>query len=325
MHSRRLITFGAVGRSLYLDLPLSNTVIDYSQQNQGIAGTIAPVVEVMRQSGAITEFSQADRWRTVNDLRAPGTEARRIEIDVSSKLYYCHNRALKASVTLEDRINAEPVFFARLIDGRAMLVTDKLTLNWENRVSLQVTSTSNVGSSAAVASLWSTPEGDGNPVLDMNVALDNVRYATGYRPNRATFGAKAWDSFRRHKNVRNLIFGVNNGGGYPNTKQVAALLELENIEVAGMFKNTADEGQTGSFKPVFDAHVLVHYTPLTASIDRPSFMYTYRLVGPGVPQMQVERHPYDSKTKTDDVEVGLYQDEKIVGSAFGFLVQSCVA
>lgn len=321
----RKIMFSAVGRSMYLDLPLSQTVIDYAQQNAGIAGTIAPVVDVMRQSGAITEFSQGDRFRVVEDYRAPGQEARRVEMDVSSHLYYCQPRALKAGVTLEDRINADPVFFAKLIDGRAMIVTDKLMLNWERRVSLQVTSTSNVGSSAAVASLWSTPEGDGNPALDINVAIDNVYYATGYRPNHITFGPKAWDAYRRHKNVRNVIFGANNGGGYPNIAQVAALHEVERVQVAGMFFNSAAEAIAQSISPMWSAHVLVHYAPLTPAIDRPSYMYSYRLAGPGVPNMQVERHPYDSKTKTDDVEVGYYQDEKRIGSTLSFLVQSCVA
>lgn len=318
------VMFSAVGRSLYLDLPLSQTIIDYAQQNSGIAGTIAPVVDVYRQGGAITEFSQADRFRVVDDFRAPGQEAKRIEMDVSSQLYFCKNRALKAGVTLEDRVNADPVYFAKLIDGRAMMVTDKLMLNWERRVSLQVTSTSNVGSSAAVASLWSTPEGDGNPSLDINVAIDNVRYATGYRPNRIIFGPKAWDAYRRHKNVRNVIYGTNNGGGYPTTQQVATLHEVDRVDIAGTFFNSTNEGQTASISPMWDAHVLVCYVPLVASIDRPSFMYSYRLAGPGVPNMQVERHPYDAKTKTDDVEVGYYQDEKITGSKFGFLVQSCV-
>jgi hypothetical protein len=188
-----------------------------------------------------------------------------------------------------------------------------------------VTSTSNVGSSAAVSSIWSTPEGDGNPVLDINVAIDNVRYATGYRPNRIVFGAKAWDGFRRHKNVRNLIFGTNNGGGYANTQQVKGLFEVDQVNVAGMFKNTAEENITDAISAIWGPSVLVYYAPLSPSRDKPSFMYSYRLSAPGIPNMQVERHPYDTRTKTDDIEVGYYQDEKITGSRFGFLIQSCAA
>lgn len=318
----RKVNFAAVGRDLYLDLPLSQTIMDYRQDGM-IADLIAPVVNVTKQSGAIIEFSQADRWRIVDDKRAPGTEAKRFTIDVSSQLYYCNNYALQAGVTIEDRANADPVFASRLIEGRAMSLTDKLFLNWDNRVSLQVTSTSNVGSSASVSSIWSTSEGDGNPLIDLNTAIDNVRYATGYRPNRMVFGAKAWDSFRRHKNVRNLIFGVNNGGGYANTAQAKEIFEMDRVEVAGMFKNTAEENIAASISNIWGPSVLVYYAPETPSIDRPSFMYSYRLAAPGIPNMQVERHPYNTKTKTDDIEVGYYQDEKITGSRFGFLVQSC--
>lgn len=318
----RKINFAAVGRDLYLDLPLSQTIVDYRQEGM-IADLIAPVVNVTKQSGAIIEFSQSDRWRIVDDRRAPGTEAKRYSVDVSSTLYYCNNYALQDGVTIEDRNNADPVFSAGLIDNSAISLTDKLMLNWDNRVSLQVTSASNVGSSAAVSSVWSTVEGDGNPILDLNTAIDNVRYATGYRPNRMVFGAKAWDAWRRHKNVRNLIFGTNNGGGYANTAQCAEVYEMERVDVAGTFKNSGEENIARSISNIWGPSVLVYYAPTTPAKDRPSFMYSYRLSAPGIPNMQVERHPYNSKTKTDDIEVGYYQDEKIVGSRFGFLVQSC--
>ena len=316
------VHFAATGRDLYLDLPLSQTIIDYRQDGM-IADLIAPVVNVSKQSGAIIEFSQGDKWRIVDDKRAPNTHAKRHTTDVSSQLYYCNNYALMDGVTIEDRNNADPIFAMREIEGKALRLTDQLFLNWENRVSLQVTSTSNVGSSAAVSSVWSTTEGDGNPLTDLNTAIDNVRYATGYRPNRMIFGAKAWDGFRRHKNVRNLIFGVNNGGGYANTAQAREVFEMDKVEVAGTFKNTGEENIADAFSNIWGPSVLVYYVPLTASREKPSFMYSYRLAAPGIPNMQVERHPYDSRAKGDDIEVSYYQDEKVVGKRFSFLVQSC--
>ena len=316
------VHFAATGRDLYLDLPLSQTIIDYRQDGM-IADLIAPVVNVSKQSGAIIEFSQGDKWRIVDDRRAPNTHAKRHTTDVSSQLYYCNNYALMDGVTIEDRNNADPIFAMREIEGKALRLTDQLFLNWENRVSLQVTSTSNVGSSAAVSSVWSTTEGDGNPLTDLNTAIDNVRYATGYRPNRMIFGAKAWDGFRRHKNVRNLIFGVNNGGGYANTAQAREVFEMDKVEVAGTFKNTGEENIADAFSNIWGPSVLVYYAPLTASREKPSFMYSYRLAAPGIPNMQVERHPYDSRAKGDDIEVSYYQDEKVVGKRFSFLVQSC--
>lgn len=314
------INFAAAGRDLYLDTPLSNLLMDYRPRGL-IADMIAPIVNVQRQSGAVVEFNQDDRLRPEDDKRSPGTQAKRVTWDVSSQLYYCNNYALMAGVTIEDRNNADPIYAQRLFENRGQLLLDKLYLNWENRLASKVTSASNVGSSAAVSSIWTGTGAD--PMLDLNTAIDNVYYATGYRPNRMVFGPKAWDSFRRHSTVRNVLFGTNNGGGYANTQQAADIFEMDRVLVAGGFKNSNQENIARSIGTIWGPSVLVYYAPENASMEDPSFMYSYRLDAPGIPNLQVERHPYDSKTKTDDIEVGYYQDEHITGSRFGFLVQSC--
>lgn len=315
------INFAAVGRDLYLDQPLTQTVMGYRPMGM-VADMVAPIVEVNKQSGSVIEWSQADLLRVEDDKRAPDTEAKRITLGVSSQTYYCNNYALKAGVTLEDRFNADPVYAQNLFEGRALRLTDKLMLNWENRISLIVGSTTNVGSSASVSSIWTGAGAD--PMADINVAIDNVHAATGYRPNRIWYGRKAWNAFRRHSTVRNLIFGTNNGGGYPATDRVKDLFEMEFVHVGMAFKNTAAEGITKSLANVFPAEsVLVYYAPARASIDVPSFMYTYRVVGNGIPNMQVERHPYDGKRKSDEIEVGYYQDELVTSKPLSFLVQSC--
>ena len=317
---RDKIHFGAVGRDLYLDLPLTNVVMDYRPEGM-IADMIAPIVDVPKQSGAIIEWSQADLLRVEDDTRAPGTAAKRITVGVSSQTYFANNYALQAGVTLEDRFNADPAYASKMFEGRATRLKDKLMLNWENRIGTQVFSASNVGSSAAVTSIWTGAGAD--PLADLNVAIDNVYYATGYRPNRALFGPKAWNAFRRHSTVRNLIFGTNNGGGYPSAQRVADLLELDSVLVGGALKNNTEENIAKSLVPIWGPSVLLYYAPSAPSIDRPSFMYSYRVSGGGVPNMQVERHPYDTKTKTDDIEVGYYQDELVTSKPLGFLVQSC--
>lgn len=321
MKGLKQVHFGAVGRDLYLDVPLSNVVMNYRPMGM-VADLIAPIVDVPKQSGGMIEFSQADLLRVEDDTRAPGTQAKLITLGVSSQTYFCNNYALKASVVLEDRFNADAIYAATMFEGRAMRLTDKLMLNWENRVSLMVGSASNVGSSAAVSSIWTGSGAD--PLADINTAIDNVQGATGYRPNRVLFGRKAWNAFRRHSTVRNLIFGTNNGGGYPSTRGVGDLLEMETVLVSQAFKNTAEENIAKSLSNVFPAEsVLVYYAPQRPSVDAPSFMYSYRVTGAGIPNMQVERHPYDGKTKSDEIEVGYYQDELITSSALGFLVQSC--
>lgn len=309
---------GATSNDLFIDPLLSEMAIGYRHEGM-IADMIMPVVTVGKQSGIYTIFDRGDRLRQRTTARAPGQEANVIEQEVGTGTYYAKNYALKAPVTLEDRANADPIFMNGIIEGRTQLVLDSLLLDWEVRVANQVTSGSNVGSSSGINSAWN---GAGDPLGDINQAIDNVHYSNGVMPNRIVFGIEAWKSFRRDSTVRNLIFGTNNGGGYPNTSQVSQLLDIPMVHVGGGFQNTGDKGLTESLSSIWADKVLVYYAPESPTIERPSAFYSIRWAAPGLPQMQVERHPFDRKTKSEEVEAGYYQDEVITASSYAFLLDA---
>lgn len=306
------------GRDLHIDRLLSQMAIGY-MGNETIAGTIAPVVTVDKQSDAYSVFSRADANRTENDIRAPGTEANKITRTISSDTYFCKNYALKYPITIEDRENADPVFRQGLWNDAASYVTRKLSLNWEVRAAALAFNTSNVGSSAGVASGWDNAASS-DPIGDILAAMDNVEDLTGTRPNQVVMGNAAWRSLRRNDQILNRLFGTNNGGGFANKAQVANLLEIPKILVGNTYRNTANEAQAESLSKIWLDHVLLSYVPTSPSRDEPSHMYTFRWATGGLPNMQAERHPFDPKTKTEEVEVGYYQAEKITGAEYAFLL-----
>ena len=308
---------GATSHDIHVDALLSQMAMGYRPEGF-IADMLFPVVNVGKQSDLYVEFSRADRLRRQNTLRAPGSPARKVEQEVGSATYYCNNYALKASVTLEDRENADPIFLDTLINGRAQFVMDHMLLDWEVRLANQVNSGSNVGSYTATASAWTGSGAD--PLEDINTVIDNVHFATGVRPNRMVLGLKAYNALRRNSTVRNLIFGTNNGGGYPNTQQISGLFNVEQILVGGAFQNTGQEKLAESLGAIWGDNMLVYYAPNAPTIERPSFGYSMRWNRPGLPNMTVERHPYDSRNKAEELEIGYYQDEKITGASYGFLL-----
>ncbi|MFA6213550.1 MAG: hypothetical protein WC714_29200 [Candidatus Obscuribacterales bacterium] len=308
----------ATGRDLHIDIALSNMAMGYRPEGF-IADMIFPTVQVDKQSNLYLVFSRADRTRIEKTIRAPGTEARLVTEDIGSNTYFCKNYALAASVPIEDKVNADPLHLAALVNGKSTYLLDKLMMDWELRVANMVTSGSNVGSYSVVASAWN---GAGAPLNNVNTAIDNVHYSNGKKPNSIVFGTQAWQSFRRDSTVRNLIFGTNNGGGYVNTKQVAELLDIENVYVGGAFQNTAQEGVAESLSTVWKDNVLVYYAPKSPSMEQPALGYNFRWAAGGLPNMQVERHPYNALTKSERVEVGYYQDEKLTGASYGFLLAS---
>lgn len=317
-----LVSYGnATGRDLHIDVMLSQMAIGYRPQGF-IADMIFPTVQVDKQSNLYPVFDRSDRLRIDDTTRAPGTRAKRVTENIGSGTYFAKNYALSAAAVLEDKLNADPMQLATMINGKATYLLDKLLMDWENRVAKLVTSGSNVGSYAAPTSNWALGGGstNGAPLANINTAIDNLQGATGMSPNRIVMGLDAWKSFRRDAVVRNLIFGTNNGGGYPSTQQAANLLGVDMVTVGGAYKNTGQEGVGETLAAVWADNVLVYYAPTTPSIDVPSFGYNFRWAAPGLPNMQVERHPYDSLTKSEDIEIGYYQDEKLTAATYGFLL-----
>lgn len=319
MNRLKTVHFAAVGKELHIDVPLSNVAIDYQPPNM-IADMLAPVVPVPNISGIIPSFSRGDLLRVPKTFRAPGTQANRVQRDISSDNFYCRNWALMDGVTVEDRYNADPIYVQKLFEGGIQFIKTGLMMDWEARLANLVTSGANVGSYAAVTSAWTDTSTNSDPLGDVLTAIDNVQDTNGIKPNKVLMGDKAWRYFRRNVAVRNLIFGINNGGGYPNTAQVANLLDIDTVLVGGAYQDTGHEGQAENLQQIWGGNVLVYFAPDAPSIAMPSFLYSFRWSTAGIPNMQVERHPYDSKAKIWDFELGYYQDEKVTGASYGFLL-----
>lgn len=316
---------GATGHDLHIDQHLSNIAIQYRPQGM-IADVIAPIVNVGKQSDNYIIWDAADAFRIEDDKRAPGGEANKIEKGVSSETYFADNYALKMPLNLEDVKNMDPVFISEMREGRTKFIKSKLMLSWEQRAANLCTSGSNVGSYATITSDWiEHANGNSDPLGDCWTAVANVQDSTGYRPNRCIMSELAWRNFRQHADVISIIYGYAGAPGetgvrYASTEQFKRIFELDAFHVGRAYYNSADEGQSLSLSPLWGDHVLWYYAPVSPSIEEPSFMYSFRWNKPGLPNMIAERHPFDPKTKSEEIELGYYQDEKITAKNLAFLM-----
>jgi hypothetical protein len=315
---------GAGGKNLHVNIPLTNVMLDYRPEGH-IADQIFPIVEVAKQADSFLIWSQADKMRREETARAPGTEANKIGLDVTSDTFYCDNYALKIPLTVEDDVNMDAAYMSNLREGRAERVKDMLMLDWEVRAALQVTSTSNVGSSSAVGSAWTTySNGNSDPLSDVWTAKFNVQDANGYDANCIVMANDAFKNFRQHADVIDILYGnaaaATGGSRYASRENVKAIFDLEKFLVGGAYYNTGEEGQSLSLSKMWGDHVLVYYNATRPSKDRPSFAYSFRWRSNKIANMTVEVHPFDRKIKAEEIEMGYYQDEKITSSGLGFLI-----
>lgn len=310
----------STGKDLHVDQLMSDIAINYRPSGM-IADAIAPIVEVGKETDIYPVFSRAEAFSIEDDLRARGQPAKRITRSVSSASYLAKNYALSQPVYIEDRANMDAALQFELETGAARYLVDKLTLNWDRRVLSTVGSASNVSTGFLCGSSWIGAT-QGDPISMIWRAMEQQQNLTAQKPNSILFGWRAWNYFRRNVNARNYVMGLNNGGGAVTRNATQEAFEVERLLVAGAFYNTANEAQAEVLtnNPIHDA-VLIYYAPLAPSREAPSFMYSFRWNNPlfGTP-FAVIRHPFDSKTRIEEMEASYYQDERVTGASYASLL-----
>lgn len=309
----------STGRGLHVDQNLTQMAINYRPTGM-IADQIFPVITVDKQTNQFPVFNQAEAFAIESTIRAKNTRAQMVTRSVSSDNYYCENYALAHSMPIEDWANMDAAYAFELQVGAGQYLLDKLWLDWDRRVLSKVGSATNVSTGFLPASSWTGANGD--PISQIFQVIEQVQATTAYRPNKLIYGWRAYNFMRRNQQVRNFVLGLNNGGGTINRAQIAQVFEVEQVLVANAFYNTAGEGRPLALGNTFPSDaVLAYYCPPNPSKVVPSFAYTFRWQTPELPApLSVERHPYDSREKSQAIEVGFYQDEKITSAALGALL-----
>lgn len=315
------------GQIQHVDQLLSNVALGYSPKGF-IGERILPVVRVPHEKDLYAIWTQADFFRVEDDKRSRGTEANQIGYSVSSDSYVTQNYALRRDIAEEDLANADPLFQKFNSEEKSVfLIKQALLLSMELRIANMMSSTSNVGSSTAVASSW-TDYTNSNPWANITTAILNVEGATGYRPNRMLFGGLAWEHFSRNNRVIDKVYqtGVTNAAPNATIEQAKALFEMDTVLVGRTFRNTAAEGVTQSLSRIWADHVWVYYTPDGASTELPSYGYAFRWAAPGIPDMTVTRHPADTRKHiTQSLEVGYHQAEKRTSNPLCFMITNATS
>lgn len=310
------------GRNLYIDVPLSNVVVG-RRPTGFIADQLMPIVPVSKQSALYWKTNRKEGFRHEPNIsqRAPLTAARKITFSVSSDNYFAKNYALAAEWPAEDEVNADQQL--RIAEMNALNVTDKLMYDWEFRVANLATQ---VHTTFQVATAWTNKTGAAvySNLIDY---IDNFRQITGVKPNRMIIPTEIWKYVKRNEEIREILFA--DKAGIPSPQQLANLLEIEQILVPEILVNTAGETETdngsASLSPIWGNYVNLMHVNLLQGEMVDTWAQAFRWTDPklGVP-MAVERWPYDRKRKAEGLEVGYYQDEKIVATDLNMRIESIV-
>lgn len=322
----------STGRDLHIDVPLSNVVVN-RRPDGFIVDQLLPITPVAKQSNLYYRFEHALHRRHEANLsnRAPGTQAKKIPYHVSSETYFAPNYALAAEWAVEDEVNADEVL--RWAESNANLVTDRLMTDYEFRVAQLAVNSASTSEIRTVTTAWSTSSADAyRDILD---AQEQFRISTGKKPNRIIIPQIVMNHLKTNDQFRDVLFGdqqnsPRDSGRVPTAQQIANLLEIDQALVPHSLVNTFSDEATlaGSytFSDMWGPHIWLAHVELLAGMETDTWMNAFRWTNPllGVP-FGVQRYPFDAKKKIFELEVGYYQDEKIVSADLGMRIMNVVS
>lgn len=310
-------------RDVHIDTPLSNIAVEAFRSGNFVGPRLFPVVPVGKQSDVYYTITKNTWLRTpASTLRQPKTAPRRIEFDVSSDRYFADNFALGGENAHEALANADSPIMLRQRTTR--MVVESLMRDMEVRIANQVTSISNVGSGVSLtgADKWSD-YANSDPISAVNTAQAFIRGTTGVVPNTMLVDWDTWKVVRRHPVLLDIYKYTQ--AGLLTTAQLAEAFDIPNIIVADPIRNVAKEGATASITNIWGNNALICYVdPAAPSIQTVTLGLGFRWQAPELPAAMATRvyDDPDPGKKVEIVEVGYYQDEKIVARDLAYLIGS---
>lgn len=241
---------------------------------QPVAEFLAPTVPVATQTGRYKIYTEKNRFRIPDTLRAIGGRATELRFEASDGSYNCEPHALDYPVDNLEQLEQQGLEDA-LREG-AVAVAEVAGLAHEKAVI-------DAALAAAGNGTGKTWNSSADPVADIDTAILSVLKAAKYGSLMGVgvlFGASAWQIFKNAATVRGrFIAGSGKSLAVP-TEQVAGDLFLGRPEVRTSFMvyDTAPEGKAASIDFLLDTSVLVFARKKNPTRRDPSFMKTFRLM-----------------------------------------------
>lgn len=313
-----------VGKDAHHDTPLANVAIKAFQgTDEFIAQKLSPIVPVTKQNDRYY-IIDPDAWlRIAETLRAPMTSPRDVDFEVSSDGYFCNNYALKTKNSLEDLANADNAI--QLRENSAALVTEMLLRDYENRVASMVTSGSNLGSyvSLSGASKW-TDYASSDPVADVRTGHSFIRGKTGLVANTLVADFDTLEILRSHPVLMDMYKYTQ--GGLVTDEQIKSAFKVQQILIGKGVKNNAHRAATASITNIWGNNAILAHVKPGLNMKTATFSLTFRWTPAGAPRpMQAFRYKDPDPGKfAEIVQVGMYQDEKIVAKDLSYGILSTI-
>ena len=303
----------------HIDVALSNFAVKFRNPSY-VSDQVFTRVPVQRQSDKYWQFGKEQMQALVDDTRAFGAAAQRVDQSLSSQTYFAEDHALERLITDEERSNFDAGDIEQWV---AETLTDKLLLRKEKLFAAAVTDTTKVTQNTTLSGTaqWSD-FANATPTEDIQTGQEAIAQNAGVRANTLVLGFPVFSKLRNHPKVVERVQNIR--VGVVREEDLAALFDVERVIVSQALEVDA----AGAVSFVFGKHALLCYVNQTPNFGEPSFGKSFVWAGaPGSTDgfiVEIGRATPVSR-KADEMAVHFYYDQKITAVEAAYLIENAVA
>lgn len=321
---------------VHTNRPLTNISHAYMTDPAGfIASRIFPVVPVAKQSDIYYKYDRADWNRNEMKKRAPATESAGGTYGISTDNYYINVYAVHRDVDDQIRANADDVLnidadATNWVSRKGLIFQEFQFVNSFFKTGVWTFLKTGVASSPSTNQFLQWNDAASEPVKDIKRFKSEMLAATGMKPNVLVFGHTTYETLTENDSIIDRIkYGQTPNGPAIVTRQaLAALFEVDRIEVMEAIANTANEGATESNSFIGGAKAAaMFYVPPAPGLMTPSAGYTFSwngYLGANAVGGRIQQFRMDL-VKSDRFELELAFDHKVVSADLGMFITAAVA
>jgi len=304
----------------HVNQPLTNISVAFLQdQSQFISDKVFPNIPVAKNSDRYFEFPKGNWFRTEARERGLSQESAGSGFDVDSSPTY--NATVKAlHKDIDDQLRANQDQPLDLDAASSEFVTRGLLLRREKDWAAKYFTTgvwtgSTTGSDITPAALWDV--GGSTPIKDIRTQMTAMKRKTGFKPNKFIMGEEVWTILQDNADFLDRISIRNDR--IVTTQLLAAVLEVDEVMIAGAVENIAAEQAVNDLQFIFGKAALLAYAAPRPSLMHPSAGYTFSWTGYlGASQQGLRMMRFRVQEKRSDrIEGEMAYDQKVVADDLG--------
>jgi len=319
---------------VHVNRPLTVISIAFMQMAEAfVADRVFPNIPVEKQSDRYFTYDRGMFNRNNMKKRGPGSESAGAHYDIdSTPTYFCDTYGLHRDVPDQVRANADaPLQLDResteFLSLQGLLQREIswaaeyfVTGVWTNEVT-------GVSGAPGASQFQRWDEAASTPIEDVRTGKRTVQESTGFRPNKLVCGRAVYDALLDHPDiVGRLDRGQTTGPAQVLRQNLAALFELDAVEVMDSIQNTAVEGATNVHAFIGGKNAVLLYVAPSPGLMVPSAGYSFSwtgLLGNAAMGNRISRFRMEH-LKSDRVEIEMSYDQKLVSADLGYFFLDAV-